>query len=66
MPRYERKRLPAGFALREFPDGKFQAYRIDDPSQESPKYTRRINAVDWCWLQLGHTAVGAGSEQANG
>lgn len=57
MPRYPRKELPAGFALREFPDHTYQAYRERDPSQESPRYTRRLKAVEWCWLTLGQEAA---------
>lgn len=57
MPRYARKELPAGFALREFADKTFQAYRLADPKQESPRYTRRIQAVDWCLLKLGEESV---------
>jgi len=54
MPRYPRKTLPAGFAVREYPDGTYQAYRLVGASQESPRYTRRIQAVNWCWLLVGH------------
>lgn len=57
MPRYPRKELPAGFALREFPDHTYQAYRLADPSQASPRYTRRLKAVEWCWLLLGAEAA---------
>jgi hypothetical protein len=53
MPLHPRKKLPAGFALREFSDGTYQAYRESDPSQASPRYTRRLQAVNWCWLLLG-------------
>ena len=58
MPRYPRKDPPAGFALREFPNTRqWQAYRLANPKQESPRYSRRLQAVNWCWLQLGHEAA---------
>lgn len=59
MPRYPRAELPTGFALREFPPDAthdkvtWQAYRQSDPRQESPRYSRRIQAVEWCWILLG-------------
>ncbi len=56
MPRYPRKELPAGFALREFADGMYQAYRENDPAQESPRYTRRLQAVNWCWMRIAAEA----------
>lgn len=76
MPRFPRKELPAGFALREFPpdvatadsdDGSepeypqrtYQAFRQNDPTQESPRYTRRLKAVEWCWMKLGEEADAA-------
>lgn len=57
MPRYPRKELPAGFALREFSDGTYQAYRESDPTQQSARVTRRLKAVEWCWLVLGQEAA---------
>ena len=57
MPRYPRKELPNGFILREFPDGTYQAYRESDSTQESPRYPRRLQAVNWCWMQVAQDAM---------
>lgn len=63
MPRYERKALPPGFILREFPPEQpgdkatWQAYRERDPEQHSPRYSRRVQAVDWCYALLGKEAA---------
>lgn len=53
MSRYAKKELPDGFIIREYADGTFQAYRENEPSVESPRYTRRRKAVDWCLIQIG-------------
>jgi hypothetical protein len=53
MPRFEKKEIPAGFALREFPGNKWQAYRIAKPEQQSPIVTRRLIAINWALQQLG-------------
>ena len=57
MPVRTKKELPPGFIVREFPDGTYQAYRESNPAQESPRYTRRLKAVEWCWLLLGQEAA---------
>lgn len=59
MPVRTKKELPPGFIVREFPDGTYQAYRESNPAQESPRYTRRLKAVEWCWLLLGQEAAKA-------
>jgi hypothetical protein len=63
MPRFARKDEPPGFALRKFLPQRaddvthWQAHRLSDPSDESPLYTRRLKAVDWCWMQIAQQAV---------
>ena len=54
MSRYPRKELPPGFAVREFSDHTWQAYRVDNPTVKSPVYSRRLKAVDWCYLQVAY------------
>ena len=62
MARFARRELPPGFVLSQFADGTFQAYRESDPTQASPRYTRRLKAVEWCWLRLGEEAAAAASQ----
>lgn len=57
MPRFTRKEIPEGFALREFPGGRFQGYRLNSPNEESLVYTRRLAAVNWCWLRVAEKAA---------
>jgi hypothetical protein len=57
MPRFPRAEIPAGFALRELPGHRWQAYRLNDPKQESPTFSRRLQAINWCLLQLGQEAA---------
>ena len=57
MPIQTRKELPPGFIICEYPDGTYQAQRENEPMQQSPRYTRRLKAVNWCWLQLGQEAA---------
>lgn len=57
MPQYPKKVIPAGFALREFPDGHWQGYRINAPDDQSHVYTRRNAAVAWCYVRLGEIAA---------
>ncbi len=53
MSRYPRTEIPAGFALREYAEQpRWQAYRVADPEEHSPRYTRRLKAITWCWLLL--------------
>lgn len=70
MPRYTRAELPPGFALCEYPPEfdsdvpHWQAYRQSDPTHASPRYTRRLKAVEWCYLQLGQEAATRPTERA--
>ncbi len=59
---------PPGFVILEVrrqdpqdPEGHlrsyWQAYRASEPTQQSGQYSRRTNAVAWCWKQLGREAV---------
>lgn len=59
MARYPQRQLPPGFVLCQFADGTYQAYRESNPAQHSPRYTRRLKAVEWCWLLLGLEAAKA-------
>lgn len=54
MPRYPRKEVPKGFVLREFADHTWQAYVEADPSRKSPVYSRRLQAVNWCYMQAAY------------
>jgi len=47
MSRYAKKDIPEGWALTEFDNGKWQAYRVSNPDVASPLKTRRILAIDW-------------------
>jgi hypothetical protein len=60
MPVHVRAEIPEGFALREFPGGRWQAYSQTTPSKESPIYTRRLKAIQWCLLQIAKEATGSG------
>jgi hypothetical protein len=59
MPVHVRSEIPEGYALREFPGGRWQAYREDSPDTQSPIYTRRLKAIQWCLLQIAKDAQGA-------
>lgn len=56
MARYPRLELPAGYVLRTFSDGTFQAYLERDPRVEGPRVTRRAQAVKWAWVRVGMSA----------